>query len=124
MGFDAADEIGHLALHRHAGPKVKDAERQAKEFASAFLMPEGSVLANAPVMATVDQLVSHNGFWTVSVAALVYGRKDLRLVNDWHYRSLCIEMTQRGYQKSEPKARPGRCQRFSRRCLPRCGRMA
>ncbi len=104
--FDAAHELGHLILHRHAGPKVKDAERQANEFASAFLMPEGSVLANAPVMATVDQLIAHKVFWTVSVAALAYRLKDLKLVNEWHYRSLCIEIAQRGYQKSEPNSAP------------------
>lgn len=104
--FDAAHELGHLVLHRHAGPKVRDAERQANEFASAFLMPEGSVLANAPVMATVDQLIAHKAFWTVSVAALAYRLKDLKLVNDWHYRSLCIEIAQRGYQKSEPNSAP------------------
>jgi len=100
--FDAAHELGHLVMHRHAGPKDRSAEREANEFASAFLMPEGSVLANAPVMPTVDQLIKHKMFWTVSVAALAYRLKDVGLVNDWHYRSLCIEIAQRGYQKSEP----------------------
>ena len=32
--------------------------------------------------------------------------KTLKLVNDWDYRSLCIEMAQRGYQKSEPNTAP------------------
>jgi hypothetical protein len=45
-------------------------------------------------------------FWTVSVAALAYRLKDLKLVNEWHYRSLCIEMAQRGYQKLEPNGAP------------------
>lgn len=104
--FDAAHELGHLVMHRHAGPKARAAEREANEFASAFLMPEGSVLANAPVMPTVDLLIKHKVFWTVSVAALAYRLKDLRLVNEWHYRSLCIEIAQRGYQKSEPNEAP------------------
>lgn len=104
--FDAAHELGHLVLHRHAGPKVKDAERQANEFASAFLMPEGSVLANAPVMATVDQLIARKGLWTVSVAALAYRLKDLGLLNQWHYRTVAIEIAQRGYQKAEPNGAP------------------
>nr|WP_315239982.1 XRE family transcriptional regulator [uncultured Albidiferax sp.] len=104
--FDAAHELGHLVLHRHAGPKVRAAEREANQFASAFLMPEGSVLAQAPVMPTVDLLVKHKVSWTVSVAALAYRLKDLCLVNEWHYRMLCIEIAQRGYQKSEPNEAP------------------
>lgn len=104
--FDAAHELGHLVMHRHAGPKAKAAEREANEFASAFLMPEGSVLANAPVMPTVDQLINHKVFWTVSVAALAYKMRDLALISEWHYRSLCIEIAQRGYHKVEPNEAP------------------
>lgn len=104
--FDAAHELGHLVLHRHAGPKDRSAEREANEFASAFLMPEGSVYANAPAMPTVDLLVRHKAYWTVSVAALAYRLKDLRILNDWHYRTLCIEIAKRGYQKKEPNEAP------------------
>src|SRR5439155_17007878 len=46
--YDAAHELGHLVLHRHGEPQGQDAERQANEFASAFLMPLASVLAQAP----------------------------------------------------------------------------
>lgn len=104
--FDAAHELGHLVLHRHAGSKGQEAEREANAFASAFLMPRASVLANAPHMATVDQLIKFKAFWTVSVAALAYRLHDVRLVSDWHYRNLCIEIAQRGYRKQEPREAP------------------
>ncbi|WP_175981777.1 XRE family transcriptional regulator [Burkholderia sp. BCC1630] len=104
--FDAAHELGHLVLHRHAGAKGQEAEREANAFASAFLMPRGSVLANAPHMATVDQLVRHKRYWTVSVAALAYRLHDVGLVTDWHYRTLCIELAKRGYRKREPEEAP------------------
>ncbi|MBK6998496.1 MAG: XRE family transcriptional regulator [Rhodoferax sp.] len=100
--FDAAHELGHLVLHRHAGAKGQEAEREANTFASAFLMPRASVLANAPHMATVDQLIRFKPYWTVSVAALAYRLHDVGLVSDWHYRTLCIEIVQRGYRKKEP----------------------
>ncbi|AME28747.1 helix-turn-helix domain-containing protein [Burkholderia sp. PAMC 26561] len=100
--FDAAHELGHLVLHRHAGAKGQEAEREANAFASAFLMPRASVLANAPHMATVEQLIRHKQYWTVSVAALGYRLHDIGLVSDWHYRTLCIELAQRGYRKREP----------------------
>lgn len=104
--FDGGHELGHLVLHRHAGAKGQEAEREANAFASAFLMPRASVLANAPHMATVDQLIRHKTFWTTSVAALAYRLHDVKLVTDWHYRMLCIEIAKRGYRKKEPNEAP------------------
>lgn len=100
--FDAAHELGHLVLHRHAGARGQEVEREANAFASAFLMPRASVLANAPRMATVDQLVRFKPYWTVSVAALAYRLHNVELVSEWHYRTLCIEIAKRGYRKREP----------------------
>lgn len=104
--FDAAHELGHLVLHRHAGAKGQEAEREANVFAAAFLMPRSSVLANAPHMATVDHLVRHKLYWTVSVAALAHRLHEVGLVSDWHYRTLCIEIAKRGYRKTEPNSAP------------------
>lgn len=100
--FDAAHELGHLVLHRHSGPHVPDAEKQANAFASAFLMPRASVLANAPHMATLRTLIQLKKQWIVSVAALAYRLYALGLVTDWHYRTLCIEIGQSGYRTREP----------------------
>jgi Zn-dependent peptidase ImmA (M78 family)/DNA-binding XRE family transcriptional regulator len=101
--FDAAHELGHLVLHRHSGPQIPDAERQANAFASAFLMPRASVLANAPRMATLRNLIQLKKQWIVSVAALAYRLHALGLVTDWHYRTLCIEIGQNGYRRREPE---------------------
>ncbi len=68
--FDAAHELGHLVLHRHGSPGGREAEREAHAFASAFLMPEASVIARAPRFATIDQLEKLKRIWGVSVAAL------------------------------------------------------
>lgn len=53
-------------------------------------------------MATVDQIIRFKPLWTVSVGALAYRIRDVGLVSEWHYRTLCIEIAQRGYQKKEP----------------------
>lgn len=100
--FDAAHELGHLVLHRHEDPKGKEIEHQANSFASAFLMPRGSVLGQAPVMATLNSLIQLKKHWIVSVAALAYRLHQLKVLSDWHYRSLCIELGQRGFKKKEP----------------------
>jgi Zn-dependent peptidase ImmA (M78 family) len=101
--FDAAHELGHLVLHRHSGSQVPYAEKQANAFASAFLMPQASVLALAPHTATLRTLVQLKKQWVVSVAALAYRLHTLKLLTDWHYRTLCIEMGQNGYRRSEPE---------------------
>jgi Zn-dependent peptidase ImmA (M78 family) len=104
--FDAAHELGHLVLHRHGAPNGREAELEADAFASAFLMPRGSVLAHAPRFATLEQLIRLKRIWTVSVSALNYRLHALRLLSDWHYRGLCIEISQKGYRKAEPEEAP------------------
>ncbi len=104
--FDAAHELGHLVLHRHGEPQGQEVEREAHAFASAFLMPRGSVLAHAPKFATVDYLVKLKHYWTVSVAALAYRLHAVGVLSEWHYRQLYIDISKRGYRKREPEEAP------------------
>lgn len=104
--FDAAHELGHLVLHKHGQTQGPELEREANAFASAFLMPRGSVLANAPRVATLPTLVKHKKHWAVSVAALNYRLHSLGLTTDWTYRTLCIQLAEAGFRKSEPEGVP------------------
>jgi Zn-dependent peptidase ImmA (M78 family)/DNA-binding XRE family transcriptional regulator len=94
--FDAAHELGHLVMHRHASPNGREAEKEANAFASAFLMPRGSVLANAPRTPTLPVLIKLKKIWTVSVAALNYRLHNLGLTSDWQYRGLCVQLAKYG----------------------------
>jgi Zn-dependent peptidase ImmA (M78 family)/DNA-binding XRE family transcriptional regulator len=104
--MDAAHELGHLVLHSHGGPRGRDAEREAQSFGAAFLIPAGSVQAEAPRRARFDQLVRAKYRWKVSVAALAYRMHRLGLLTDWQFRSVFIELNRRG-RASEPVA-PGK----------------
>lgn len=104
--FDAAHELGHLVLHRHAAPNGQEAEQDANAFASAFLMPAASVRAHAPRFATIDNLIRLKKIWGVSLAAITYRLHKLGLLTDWHYRKLYIEIASRGYRKTEPDGGP------------------
>lgn len=104
--FDAAHELGHLVLHRHGSPQGQEAEREANAFASAFLMPRGTILAKAPRLPTIDHLVRLKKQWNVSVAALTYRLHSVGALSDWHYRSLYIEISSRGYRRREPDESP------------------
>lgn len=104
--FDAGHELGHLLLHRHGAPQGREAEQEADAFASAFLMPLGNVLANAPRLPSLDHIVKLKRNWNVSVAALAHRMHAMNLMSDWHYRTICIEIVQRGYKRSEPNGIP------------------
>ena len=100
--FDAAHELGHLVLHNHSLPKGKDAEKEANAFASAFLMPEGSVIARVPPYISLDIVIELKSCWLVSASALIRRLKDLNLISEWNYRSLNVELSSLGYRKKEP----------------------
>jgi Zn-dependent peptidase ImmA (M78 family)/DNA-binding XRE family transcriptional regulator len=104
--FDAAHELGHLVLHRHGAPEGREAEREADAFASAFLMPRASVQACQLVLPSIERLIRLKKNWGVSVMALTHRLHTLGILSDWHYRTLCIEMTQRGYRRAEPEGLP------------------
>lgn len=101
--FDCAHELGHLFLHRHQGPKHhKGAEYEADKFASAFLMPRSDVCAHMRGFVSVDEILKKKGRWRVSAMALAYRLRDVGILSDWQYRSMCIELSHRGYRSAEP----------------------
>lgn len=103
--YDAAHELAHLALHRHASPHGREAETQADTFASAFLMPRGSVIAQGMRSPSFADLVKLKATWKVSVAALNYRLHAVGMTSDWHYRMTCIEIAKRDRTK-EPNEMP------------------
>jgi Zn-dependent peptidase ImmA (M78 family)/DNA-binding XRE family transcriptional regulator len=101
--FDSVHELGHLVLHRHAGRMhSRFAEREANQFASAFLMPKDDVRARIPRFVTVDAIVRSKKRWRVSAMALAYRLHALDLLTDWQYKSACIQLSRRGYRAGEP----------------------
>lgn len=101
--FDAAHELGHLVLHR-TGERGREAEHQANQFASSFLMPRVSVLAAGLGHATLSTLVDRKAEWKVSVVALIYRLHAVGVLTDWQYRSLYIAASKKGYRTREPKS--------------------
>jgi Zn-dependent peptidase ImmA (M78 family)/DNA-binding XRE family transcriptional regulator len=104
--YDAAHELGHLLLHRHASPQGREAEREADIFAGAFLMPKASVIAHTRRIRGVDDLIQQKQTWNVSVAALNYRLHEVGMLSDWEYRTLSIQIAKRGYRTYEPNQSP------------------
>lgn len=100
--FDAAHELGHLLLHIHGGTSGREVEREADQFAAAFLMPRDDVISNIPRVHSLERLITYKARWGVSVAALARRLFDIGIITDWHYREMCKQISQRGYRTKEP----------------------
>lgn len=100
--MDAAHELGHLVLHRHAGThnrgRGRDVEREAQQFAAAFLMPAASVRSVVPRLTTttISQLIQLKMNWKVSVAALARRLYTLGLISEWSYRGINVQLSRYG----------------------------
>lgn len=99
--FDAAHELGHLVRDRVHCSDSRKMEREADHFASAFLMPEGSVMSRIPFAPSVAEIHKHKRFWRVSAMALVYRCRQIGKISDWVYRSLCKDISMEGGRKAE-----------------------
>ena len=82
--------------------ETRSAEREANCFASAFLMPAKDLRASMPRRVTTDAIIQAKSRWRVSAMALAYRLNILKLLSDWQYKSICIELGKRGYRSGEP----------------------
>lgn len=99
--FDAAHELGHLLLHRHGSPQGNDLEREADQFASAFLMPKSSILASKPAFPSLDSIIQLKKNWLVSTMALIVRMKNVGAITEWQYRNLMVEASRKGLKTYE-----------------------
>ena len=102
--FDSAHELGHLLMHCKGdlrGDRLL--EREADSFSSAFLMPENDVRSNINWPITSDRIIEAKKRWRVSAFALLIRLWRLEVIKTEHqYRSLCIDLSRRGYRSAEP----------------------
>ena len=101
--FDTVHELGHLIMHKHGAPKgPRSIEREANMFASAFLMPANDIRSRMRAPVTVDVVLSARARWRVSAMAMAYRLNQLGILSEWNYKSICVELSRRGFRTSEP----------------------
>lgn len=101
--FDAAHELGHLVMHsEHRIPHGVEAEQEAQQFASSFLMPRSGLLAQQLYSADARRILSAKLKWQVAAVALAYRLKDLDLLSEWNYRTTVKQLSQMGFRSGEP----------------------
>ena len=85
--MDAAHELAHLVLHPdEVGTRDRRIEEEAKQFASAFLMPRADLVARGLHFATIQQLIVAKERWRVALSALALRLHALGVITEWHYR--------------------------------------
>ncbi len=103
--LDASHELGHLVMHQTVEPGTKEVERQAQDFASSFLLPEDSARLELPSRldaAGWSQLAEAKRTWGMSMAALLFRARALRMISADIYQSAMRYMSSKGWRTQEP----------------------
>jgi Zn-dependent peptidase ImmA (M78 family)/transcriptional regulator with XRE-family HTH domain len=99
--FDAAHELGHLVCHPEADAGGLQ-ESQAHAFAAELLMPRTYFLQILPRRFDLGAYVHLKQEWGVSIAALLYRAKSLKVISDAAYRRAVMIMNKRYGRNTEP----------------------
>lgn len=108
--MDAAHELGHAILHKGVSHEelksdLKEIERQAFRFASAFLMPETTYVHEVQHYSLAG-LLSVKERWRVSVKAQIRRLLYLEVILLEHYGTqLAKSYSANGWNKVEPRSR-------------------
>lgn len=103
--FDASHELAHLVMHEDAEPGTREVEGQAQDFASCFLLPSECAHELLPTRldaAGWSRLMEVKRTWGISMAALLFRARSLRILSEDSYRSAMRYMSARGWRTQEP----------------------
>lgn len=106
--FDAAHELGHILMHKDIDnqdtltkQEFKEMEKQANQFASAFLLPKAT-FQKTVTSSTLLHFVELKKYWHVSMAAMIYRSYAIGLIDESRYTSLQKQISMKKYRKEEP----------------------
>jgi Zn-dependent peptidase ImmA (M78 family)/transcriptional regulator with XRE-family HTH domain len=104
--FSVAHEVGHLVLHQVPQGAPHALERQADQFAEAFLLPAAAMRTALVPPITLTTLANLKARWGVSLQALIRRARTLEIISPSHYRALSAQLGARGWRTQEPIAVP------------------
>ncbi|MFC6163936.1 helix-turn-helix domain-containing protein [Lactiplantibacillus dongliensis] len=107
--FSAAHELGHWLLHANTwdpqeltNNEYRKMEKQANNFAAAFLLPEHSFRQTVNSYDTLNSIFEKKKYWFVAGSAIVHRMRELGVINDNQYIKYYKQISYRGYRKQEP----------------------
>ena len=102
--FNLAHELAHYILTGQLSPQL-DEEHACNRFAGAFLFPREAVFLavgkNRRAIEWQELLLLKEQF-QLSMGAICYRLKDLRVIQESYYKSLVIRFRQKGWHRKEP----------------------
>lgn len=98
-------ELAHMVLHTTAFKGDEEMEREADEFAGAFLLPSDEVRKQLRRF-DLPHLANMKAYWKVSMASIAVRAHRLKLISDYQNKMFWIEMGKLGYRKREPNEPP------------------
>lgn len=110
INFDVAHELGHIILHEWSEDEeaisreeFKNKEKEANEFAAAFLMPEKEFAKEVSLDSqNLDYYIQLKRKWRVSIVAMLYRACSLEIITPNQYQYMMRIMQNKGWRKSEP----------------------
>ena len=108
--FDIAHELGHICLHGWSEDiekidrdEFKEREKEANEFAAAFLLPGESFAKDAAVNPkSIPAYTELKRKWKVSIQAMARRSFSLGLITMEEYQEIIRTLQRRGMRKQEP----------------------
>ncbi|BAM26372.1 helix-turn-helix domain-containing protein [Corynebacterium ulcerans] len=101
--FTRAHELGHLVMHTACRPGLENIrETEAHRFAGAFLMPSRDAVEQLSSTLTLEGFARVKARYAISISALVRRAYELGIISYDRYRSLNIQISSRGWRKTEP----------------------
>lgn len=98
-------ELAHMVIHTTAFKGDEEMEREADEFAGAFLLPSDEV-RNQLRRFDLPHLANMKAYWKVSMASIAVRAHRLKLITDYQSKMFWIQMGKNGYRKREPNEPP------------------
>lgn len=100
-------ELGHVVLRQARDAKTN--EKNAFRFAASFLVPEQELkelVGNRRRFLDIEELILLKKRFGISIQALLYRMKDLKIISQSVHKEWCILINRRGWKKEEPMKLP------------------
>lgn len=110
INFDLAHELGHIIIHNWnedtediSREVFKEKEKQANEFAAAFLLPENTFKNDVHYFSTeLSNYIELKKKWRVSIGAMIHRSCELGIISMNQYQYLIRIMNKKGFREQEP----------------------
>jgi len=110
LHFDIAHELGHICLHEWSEDiemlskdDFKEREREANQFASAFLLPRDTFYFDVKQNPkSIPYYIELKKKWKVSISAMIRRAYTLDVIKQEEYQMLMRILQRRGMRKEEP----------------------